>query len=226
MIPFPGGPSCQTLRHFASSGVERGFAIPRFVFSPEAGDVSRLKTNLQTDYAKRGTTCRCAISAHRLSLLYFWRCVMRHALVSLLLAALVTLAMLPTDVLAGPFRYRGGPWDRWVASGHSTANSTYYPLPTRDDPGIPRYSQSYYYPRTYSTNPNIPWEYSGPGRDDPPLAGLTPRTYTPQYSSIPWEYTSPSRDNPDQLYFYPRYPSYPRDNIPWKLTSPSRDNPE
>ncbi|HLW66188.1 MAG TPA: hypothetical protein VKS79_12825 [Gemmataceae bacterium] len=151
---------------------------------------------------------------------------MRYTLVSLVLAAIGAIAILPADAQAGPFRYRGGPWDRWAASGYSTATSTYYPLPTRDDPGIPRYSQSYYYSGTYSVFPNIPWQYQSPGHDDPALAGVTPRLYTTQYRGIPWEYTSPSRDSPEPMYFYLRPPMYPSRNIPWKETSPSRDNPE
>jgi hypothetical protein len=146
---------------------------------------------------------------------------MRYAFASLALAVIGVLALLPADGRAGPFKYRGGPWDRWVASGYSTKGSTYCSSPTRDDPGLPASSQSYYYP----TYPNIPWEYSTPGRDDAPLAGVTPRVYGIQNPGIPWQYTSPSRSNPESTYFYPRSPT-PQIDIPWKLTSPSRDNPE
>ena len=146
---------------------------------------------------------------------------MRYLFASLALAAIGVLGLLPADVRAGPFKYRGGLWDRWVGSSYSTAGTTYYSMPTRDARGSPAISQSYFSP----AYPNIPWEYTAPGRDDSPLAGVTPRVYGIQNPGIPWQYTSPSRSNPESTYFYPRSPT-PQIDIPWKLTSPSRDNPE
>jgi hypothetical protein len=115
---------------------------------------------------------------------------------------------LPDNAFAGPFRYRGGAWDRRVGN-------TYYSS-----------SPTYSYPQATST---IPWSYEGPGRDDPQTVGgfSNPRVY--QYPSIPWSYEGPGKDDGSTTSGYRPYYYYTPNterSIPWENSGPSRDNPD
>jgi hypothetical protein len=76
---------------------------------------------------------------------------MRYTFGLILAAVLGVAAFSPSKSQAGPFIYRGGPWDRWVAPVFNGGylvdngywyNGTYYYYPT---------SSSYYYPSGYTT---------------------------------------------------------------------------
>src|SRR5262245_30277884 len=111
---------------------------------------------------------------------------MRFVFTLSLLSGLGLVAVLPSDVQAGPFIYRGGPWDRWVGSGYRNSGSsgtTYYLSPSRDDPGILNDSQTYYDPGAYTVYRTTPWSYTSPSRDNP--------GYTARYGS--YYYYTPSR---------------------------------
>jgi hypothetical protein len=70
---------------------------------------------------------------------------MRYSFGLILAAVLGVFALSPSESQAGPFVYRGGGWDRWVApvlnGGYDGYwyNGYYYP------------SNSYYYPSGYTT---------------------------------------------------------------------------
>ena len=144
---------------------------------------------------------------------------MRCAVSLSLAVSLGVMALLPSNVQAGPFKYRGGPWDRRAASNFSTAGTTYYVSPSRDDPSLPSTASSYYAPSGYAAYSEIPWRISSPSRTDPaPMDVYShPMTYN-TYSTGP-EY--------GRYYYSPSgYTTSPSRYIPWKESSPSRDNPQ
>jgi hypothetical protein len=103
---------------------------------------------------------------------------------ALTFAAVVALAIFaPSPAKAGPFIYRGGPWDRWVSPVLSTVtgdywNSGYY---------YPGYASSYYYPSTSYYYPSTSYYY-------------------PSTSS--YYYPDTSYYSPSTTYYYPWTSSY------------------
>jgi hypothetical protein len=105
---------------------------------------------------------------------------MRYAFALLLLIVLGLIAVLPANVQAGPFIYRGGAWDRMAQSNYSNPGYWNYRNGYTGSYNYSPYYGNYYYQPGY----NRYSYYYQPGID-----------WSNFFSQL--HHNSPSRENPD-----------------------------